>query len=164
MGTGCWRNNFWDHLSGQHKQQLVSCCLRIPLTNHCQRLPAQTIPEVAAPKACTHSPAVSGVARMLKRLTNQHFYNKKPTFRNMTYLKQHFGEEETCLDESTWLILMNKKKRENTKKIHFGFSKSLHYQQTKTFCNIGRFFIYSRFLVLAVILFMRSFLRFKFKL
>ena len=152
MGTGCWRNNFWDHLSGQHKQQLVSCCLWIPMTNHCRRLPTQTmIPEVVAPKACTHSPAVSGVAQVLKRSTNQHFYNKKPTILNLTYLKQHFGDEETCPDESTWLILMKKKKRENTKQIHFGFSRSLHCQQTKTSLNIGRFFIYSRFLVLAVI-------------
>ena len=57
---------------------------------------------------------IDGVARILNRSTNQHFYNKKPTFRNMTYLKQHFGEEETCPDESTWLILMKKKKKENT--------------------------------------------------
>ena len=144
MGTGCWRNNFWDHLGGQHKQQLVTCCLWIPLTNHFQRLPIQTIPEVVAPKACTHSPAVSGVARILKRLSNQHFYDKKPPFLRMAYLKQHFGEEETCPDESTWLILIKKKKKENRKQIHFGFSRSLHYQQTKTFCNIGRFFSFPR--------------------
>ena len=31
--------------------------------------------------------------------TNQHFYDKKPTILNLTYLKQHFGEEETCPDE-----------------------------------------------------------------
>ena len=53
---------------------------------------------------------------------------------NTTYLKQHFGEEETCPDESTLLILMKKKKRGIKKQIHVGFSTSLHYQQTKTFC------------------------------
>ena len=105
--------------------------------------------EVVAPKTCTQSPAVSsGVARILKRLTNQHFYDKKPTILNLTYLKQHFGEEETCPDESNWLILMKKKKKkENTRQIHFGFSRSLWYQQTKTFCDI-RSFLFSSYKVL----------------
>ena len=56
----------------------ATCCFWIPLTNHCQRLLTQTlIPELVPSKACTHSPAVSGVVQILKRSTNQHFYNNK---------------------------------------------------------------------------------------
>ena len=45
-------------------KNLPTCCLWIPLTNYCQRLHTQTIPEVVPSKACTYSPAVSGVAQI----------------------------------------------------------------------------------------------------
>lgn len=46
----------WDCLGGQKLVMIGQWYSRQPLTNHNERFSTQTIPEIVAPKACTHSP------------------------------------------------------------------------------------------------------------
>ena len=55
MGTRFQRNDSWDRLRGQALVKIGRWYSRQPLTNHKKRLSIQTIPEIAAPKACAHS-------------------------------------------------------------------------------------------------------------
>ena len=50
------RNDFWVRLGGQALVVIGRWCSRQPGTNHRLNLSSQKIPEIVAPKACTHSP------------------------------------------------------------------------------------------------------------
>ena len=56
MGTSFRRNDFWVRLGRQVLVLIVRRCSRQPGTNHRLSLSTQKIPEIVAPKACTHSP------------------------------------------------------------------------------------------------------------
>ena len=56
MGTSFRCSDFSDRLGGQALVVIGRWHSRQPLTNHMQRLSTHTIPEIVAPKACTHFP------------------------------------------------------------------------------------------------------------
>ena len=58
MGTNFWCNNYWDHLGGlkdSYDWSMVSKAA-ISQSSEMLRLPTQMLPEIIAPKVCTHSP------------------------------------------------------------------------------------------------------------
>ena len=56
MSTSFRRNHFWDCLGGQAIVKIGWWYSRQPLTNHKDCLSSQMIPEIVAPKACSHFP------------------------------------------------------------------------------------------------------------